>query len=535
MSNLTPPPLPPHTTDPQTEQAPTAIDPAAQQQPPSGLTPPPHPAPRTRAVRVEKLPWTATVEQVLATWPRERWLAAMISSGNDTTGGRDRWSVIAQPVGAVPVYGGSPGRGRDGRPSLPRLTPNLGPRPHEIEVPDMGTSPDDRPPFVGGWIASLRYELGGVIEPQAAGERTEQAGWKAVWFCCPTALVYDHKMKTWWHVQAPADITLPDNMGRMPWPTYDAPADAAPQDAGFTIGPFTSGAGKKRYTKGVKIALGHIADGDIYQVNLTHHLHAPFAGSARALMHKLMGKAQPWYGAYLEYPLRDGKREAIACSSPELFLSVSRDGRVTTRPMKGTRSNLAAAADLRNNEKEQAELTMIVDLMRSDLGRICIPGSIAVDSPRDIETHAGGTLLQATATVSGQLRPDATTGDLLAATFPAGSVTGAPKVRAMQVINRLEREPRGQYCGAVGFVSLCGNSAFNVAIRTASVTGQVDPSGVDAFRSGSTLSYGVGAGIVADSDPEAEWQETLDKAKVLMDLAGATEVAEPVIDEDEEL
>jgi para-aminobenzoate synthetase/4-amino-4-deoxychorismate lyase len=218
-----------------------------------------------------------------------------------------------------------------------------------------------------------------------------------------------------------------------------------------------------------------------------------------------------------------------------MFLSVSRDGRVSTRPMKGTRTGAAAAADLRNNEKEQAELTMIVDLMRSDLGRVCLPGSITVDSPRDIETHAGGTLLQATATVSGQLRPDATIPELLAATFPGGSVTGAPKIRAMQIINRLEREARGQYCGAVGFVSLCGTSAFNIAIRTAAITGPTDHGQIDGFRPSANLTYGVGAGIVADSDPDAEWQETLDKAKVLLDLAGATEVAEPVIDEDDDL
>lgn len=449
-------------------------------------------------------------------------------------GGRDRWSIIAQPIAAVPVGGRGRGQGGGG---LPRLAPNLGPSPASIEVPELAGSPDDRPPFVGGWIASLRYELGGVIEPAAANEKA-QGNWNAVWFCCPTALVHDHKTGTWWHVQAPADVQLLESQSRVPWPTYDAPpadAPAASAEPAFNIGPFTSGTGQKRYTRAVKIALGHIADGDIYQVNLTHQLHAPFRGSARALMSQLLGRAQPWYGAYLEYPLRNGARESIACSSPEMFLSVSRDGRVSTRPMKGTRTGAAAAADLRNNEKEQAELTMIVDLMRSDLGRVCLPGSITVDSPRDIETHAGGTLLQATATVSGQLRPDATIPELLAATFPGGSVTGAPKIRAMQIINRLEREARGQYCGAVGFVSLCGTSAFNIAIRTAAITGPTDHGQIDGFRPSANLTYGVGAGIVADSDPDAEWQETLDKAKVLLDLAGATEVAEPVIDEDDDL
>lgn len=499
------------------------------------------PSTTTTPVRIEKLSWNATVEQVLASWPRDRWLAAMISSGKQIEGGRDRWSIIAQPIAAVPVGGTGGGRRGHGG-GLPRLSPKLGPSAASIEVPDLGSSPDDRPPFVGGWIASLRYELGGVIEPTGASER-DDGGWKAVWFCCPTALVHDHKTGTWWHVQAPVDAKMLDTPSRPDgeapaWPTYDAPppdAPAAAPESAYAIGPFTSGTGQRRYTRAVKIALGHIADGDIYQVNLTHQLHAPFKGSSRALMQQLLGRAQPWYGAYLEYPLRAGKREAIACSSPELFLSVTRDGRVSTRPMKGTRAGVTDAAGLRSSEKEQAELTMIVDLMRSDLGRVCIPGSIAVDSARDIEAHAGGTLLQATATVSGQLRPDASIDELLAATFPGGSVTGAPKIRAMQIINRLEREGRGQYCGAVGFVSLCGTSAFNIAIRTASIQGPVEQGLIDGFRPGASLAYGVGAGIVADSDPGAEWQETLDKAKVLLDLAGATEVAEPAIDEDDEL
>lgn len=466
----------------------------------------------------------------------------MVSSGSDV-GGRDRWTIIAEPVAAVPVLGGGVdkggrsggGGGGGGRASF---VPDLGPRPSEVEVPDLGLAPEDRPPFVGGWIASLRYELGGVIEPKAArepGAEGEEGGpWKAVWFCCPAALVHDHKTGAWWHVRGPADAQLVKGGARPGWPTYQAPGGPG-EGAPFSVGPVVSGTGERRFTRAVKIVLGHIADGDIYQVNLSHQLHAPFEGSSRALLRALLDRARPWYGAYLEYPLRNGRREAIASLSPEMFLSVSRDGRVTTRPMKGTAApGEQAGRELRDSEKERAELTMIVDLMRSDLGRVCVPGSIGVQSPRDIEEHAGGTLLQATATVTGQLRPDATVGALLEATFPAGSVTGAPKVRAMQVINRLEREARGQYCGAVGFVSLCGNAAFNVAIRTASVVGPVSRGSVDAFERGSTLSYGVGAGIVADSSPDAEWRETLAKASVLLSVAGTVGVGESPIDDDDE-
>lgn len=187
--------------------------------------------------------------------------------------------------------------------------------------------------------------------------------------------------------------------------------------------------------------------------------------------------------------------------------------------MKGTRPGHAPPDELRASPKEHAELAMIVDLARNDLGRVCQPGSVRVHAPRDLERHDAGNVLQATATVTGRLRPDRTPLDLLHALFPAASVTGAPKIRAMQIIDRLETARRGPYCGALGFLSDCGSAAFNVAIRSAALSATPRPDGELRGR----LDYSVGAGIVADSNPRDEWEETLVKARpFLQDLPAET-------------
>jgi para-aminobenzoate synthetase component 1 len=258
------------------------------------------------------------------------------------------------------------------------------------------------------------------------------------------------------------------------------------------------------YREKVARVIEYIRAGDVYQVNLAHHLEAEFSGSSRGFFLELAAGAEPWYGAYVE-----GPSGAVCSASPELFLAYDpASRRVTTRPMKGTRRASAPDRELLFSQKDAAELNMITDLMRNDLGRVCELGSVRVDHKRDLERHATreAALLQTTATVSGLVRRGTSLRDLFAATFPGGSITGAPKIRAMQIISELEGRPRGVYCGSIGFISDSGPAAFNIAIRTASIS-----SGI--------ISYGVGAGIVADSDPAAEWQETLDKAGVFLRVA----------------
>jgi para-aminobenzoate synthetase component 1 len=253
------------------------------------------------------------------------------------------------------------------------------------------------------------------------------------------------------------------------------------------------------FTRSVERALEYIRAGDVYQVNLAHRLTAQFEGSTRAFFAALMAGARPWYGAYLETP-----EGAVCSASPELFLTYDpATRRLTTRPMKGTRP-ASLAAELAASEKDTAELNMITDLMRNDIGRVSELGSVAVQQQRNFELH--NQLVQTTSTVTGTLRAGLTFTDALLSAFPGGSVTGCPKVRAMQIIDELELSGRGMYCGAIGYISRSGHAAFNIVIRTAVIEGD-------------RLTYHAGAGIVVDSDPAAEWQETLDKAGILTRLA----------------
>ena len=258
----------------------------------------------------------------------------------------------------------------------------------------------------------------------------------------------------------------------------------------------------------VRRTIDLIAAGDVFQANITQRLSASFSGSTRALCAAALETSGAWYGAYLELP----RGRCLVSLSPELFLAVSpASRRVVTRPIKGTRPSRSDIRELLDSAKDTAELNMIVDLMRNDLGRVCAYGTVRVPRARVIETHP--TVHHGVAEVSGVLGPGVTVAELLAATFPAGSVTGAPKIRAMQIIDELESCRRGPYCGAIGFLSNCGRACLNVAIRTIALSGDRRPGAWD--RLAGVLDYGVGGGVVADSDPLAEYRESLDKAAVL--------------------
>jgi len=440
-------------------------------------------------------------EAVWAAWPAQRPLAAL-RSGADAEA--SRWVILAEPESAQ-IH-------QQPAEAIRLLTAHSAAAPAPF---DRSSLDPHAPPFLGGWIGQLSYHLGQALESASGSPAQPASTWPAAaWFFCPRAWVFDRLRQSWWAV-GPSDWT------RQP-PDID-PGPASDSVRGFDLGPLRPTMPAADYQAAVRRALSAIAAGDIYQVNLTHALHAEFTGSTRALFAALAEQLRPWYGAYLELPdSAAGSRRAIACASPELFLSFDpRTRRVETRPMKGTRRASADPAELRDNPKEQAELCMIIDLMRNDLGRVAAVGSVTVAHHRAIEQHgrpaspgeSAAGVWQATATISAILREGLTLAHLLRATFPGGSVTGAPKIAAMQQIARLETFARGPYCGLVGYVSICGHAAANIAIRTALIEGEPDPASTarDAIRSG-TLTYPVGAGIVADSDPLSEWRETLDKA-----------------------
>lgn len=245
-----------------------------------------------------------------------------------------------------------------------------------------------------------------------------------------------------------------------------------------------------------------IAAGDVYQVNYTARFTAEWRGDALGLLLGMHARQRGGYTAWLDFG-----EHAIACASPELFVARRGDTAIT-RPMKGTAArgrwreeDDVRAAALIESPKERAENVMIVDLLRNDLGRLAVPGTVRV--PRLFEAERYPTVWQLTSTIEATLRPGTTTTELLAALFPCGSVTGAPKIAATRMIASLEQSPRGVYCGTVGYIAPGGDATFAVAIRTATLD-----------RVQGTIAYGAGGGITWDSAPTAEFDELLAKAAI---------------------
>jgi len=278
-----------------------------------------------------------------------------------------------------------------------------------------------------------------------------------------------------------------------------AKLSAARQPQKSRLGPaFIPRTSRQEYCAMVESAQRYIAAGDIYQVNLAHRFSSRWAGDAFAFYESLRHYSPAPYGAFLELEGR-----AVLSASPESFLRMS--GRaIRTRPIKGTRPRRAdvkadekSAFDLITSAKEIAELVMITDLERSDLGQVCEYGSVSARELLQLERYEH--VFHLVSTIEGRLRAGVDHVSALAACFPGGSITGAPKRRAREIIAELELQPRGLYTGALGWFGRNGESQFNIAIRTAVMESE-------------HAHFHVGAGIVADSVPEREWQETLDKA-----------------------
>jgi len=266
--------------------------------------------------------------------------------------------------------------------------------------------------------------------------------------------------------------------------------------------PLRSNFTREAYLEAVRKARKYIYDGDIFQVNLSQRFETRIEGSPVALFVRLMKVNPAPFAAYIG--LEGGC--AVLSSSPERFLKVEGDY-VETRPIKGTRrrtgepvKDRAAQEDLLSSPKDNAELAMIVDLERNDLGRVADYGTVKVAEPRVLEAYP--TVFHLVSTVTARLHPDKDLVDLLKATFPGGSITGAPKVRAMEIIDELEPTRRSVYTGAIGYIGLDGRMDLNIAIRTI------------LYERG-RVTFQVGGGIVADSSPEAEYEETLDKGRAL--------------------
>jgi para-aminobenzoate synthetase component 1 len=277
---------------------------------------------------------------------------------------------------------------------------------------------------------------------------------------------------------------------------------------GASDAPLRSTFTRDAYERAVARSIAYVAAGDVFQVNLAQRFTVGLPAHPAQIYQRLVQQAPSAYGAYFGFG-----DFAIVSNSPELFLKVERNPEtgkrhIVTRPIKGTRRVAPGMAEeLEASAKDRAELNMIVDLERNDLGRVCEIGSVRVTEPRTIEHHP--TVYHGVATIEGTLRDDVTFVDLLRGVFPGGSVTGAPKIRAMEIIDELEPVRRGPYCGAIGWLGRDGSMTFNVAIRSIVIKGGL-------------AHVSVGGGIVADSVPADEYEETLVKARAIFDALGVS-------------
>jgi para-aminobenzoate synthetase component 1 len=272
---------------------------------------------------------------------------------------------------------------------------------------------------------------------------------------------------------------------------------ACPVETSFT---------EQEYEQAVEKTVDYIRQGDVYIMNMTQQFRMKSRQDPYQVFLRLRTQNPSPFGGYFQY----GSCQ-IVCASPERFLKIQ-DGQVETRPIKGTRKrgatpeeDAALKRELEESEKDRSELLMIVDLERNDLNRVCVPGSVRVTEHFQVEAYA--TVFHLVSTVVGQMQEEKTAMDVIEAAFPGGSITGAPKIRAMEIIDELERDSRGLYTGTMGYFSLDGNCDFNIVIRTA------------IYQNG-TYYLGVGGGITCESDPEFEYEETLQKAKAVREAIG---------------
>ena len=355
-------------------------------------------------------------------------------------------------------------------------------------------------PFIGGLMGYWRYDAGLAahgLAPHRDAASQPLAALKLGWY--GWALILNHQAGEGWLVFHPAC----DSSTRQQVRDLLATTTPQPPAAPFVLAaPFAADTSRQHYLGAVARIRDYIAAGDCYQVNYAQRFSAPCHGDPWSAYRALRRALPSPYGAYLNW---DG--EAVLSCSPERFLKVS-VGQVETKPIKGTIARgLTVAEDgdnairLMNSAKDRAENLMIVDLLRNDLGRHCQPGSIRVPKLFALESFAN--VHHLVSTVTGALKKDSTPLQLLRDAFPGGSITGAPKKRAMEIIAELEPFDRQLYCGSIGYMSANGRLDTNIAIRTLTV------------HDGQIHCWG-GGGIVADSVPELEYEESLQKVETLM-------------------
>ena len=462
---------------------------------------------RTRpGVRLEALPELAGAAPMDIA-ERLRDLPGLALFESARPGRNARWTYLtADPVAVIETPSAGPDVFASARRLLGRLNADA--------LDDAST-----PAFTGGLAGFLGYDLGRALERLPAIALADQELPTLRLALHDWVLAWDRRDGRAWlagravdELVGRLDRRLTEVLERLDGP---APAVTAPElPNGIEM---RSGISRAAYEAGVESIRQEIADGEIYQANLTRRLESPFRGDPWSLYRRLRTGDPALFAAYVDLgpsPFTGAPR-AIASASPEPFLSVTR-GLVETNPIKGTRprgrdraSDRALACELLGSAKDRAENVMIVDVLRNDLGRVCRPGSVRV--PRLCRLERTAAVQHLVSTVTGRLEQGRDAFDLLAAAFPGGSITGAPKIRAMQLLEELEPVRRGPYTGAAGWLSPDGAMGTSILIRS-------------FVADGERLTLHVGGGITWRSDPAAEWDETVAKARGPLSAIGAREV-----------
>jgi len=378
--------------------------------------------------------------------------------------------------------------------------------------------PDSPFPFAGGAVGFISYDLKNELEslPNDTLDDLNLPLWRFAWY--DGIVIYDHLQDKYWITACGIDEhgvchttlaqTRIDRLEQtlnayVPEP-MDQPGDLTDrtEQPDSTFAPITPSVSHAQYLADLQRVIDYIYAGDIYQANLTQRFSMAWEGDPWNLYSQLHQQNPAPFAAFLPY-----SDFQILCSSPERFIRIQTNGQIETRPIKGTRPRGKSLADddmlaleLQNSSKDRAELTMIIDLERNDLGRICEFGTVKVTDLIKLEKYP--TVWHLASTVTGKLRRGLEPSDIIQAVFPGGSITGAPKIRAMEIIEELELFKRGHYTGSIGYIGFDGAWDLNIVIRT--ILLKDDKAHVH-----------VGGGIVADSIPESEYNETLDKAKAL--------------------
>jgi para-aminobenzoate synthetase component 1 len=488
-----------------------------------------HAAATVGAVRLEPLPEVAA-ERAIDVAEAFRGLPGLALLESARPGRNARWTYLtADPVAVL----AEPAAGQDPFAVARRLLARLA-----DGHPVRHAGAPDVPPFLGGLVGFLAYELGDVLERLPAPPPDDQGLPVLRLALHDWVIAWDRRTGGAWLAGRALDgdarrlgRRLADVRARLRRRDEARVAvaamagDVAPGAAGDLT--FTSSLDRRAYESGVEQVRERIARGDLYQANLTRRLITSFDDDPWPLYRRLRTGDPSLFSAYLD--LGDGapghgsalgsapaRPRAILSASPEPFLAVSAEGIVSADPIKGTRprgrtreEDRSLACELLASAKDRAENVMIVDVLRNDLGRVSVPGTVRV--PRLCRLERTAAVQHLVSTVTGRLASDHDAFDLLRASFPGGSITGAPKIRAMEILRDLEPTRRGPYTGALGWIGPDGAMATSILIRT-------------FVADGSNLSLHVGGGITWQSDPAAEWAETVAKASGPLGAIGGREV-----------